>query len=555
MEELKKTINEAKAYLKKSKEEERDKFFLSTSFYETDEYIYEQGYDKKSNKVYFIRWSIAEETFDKVTEFEDCGIKYKPISGEELNKGVVLLPEEPLEYTSDEELDQEIVDHIHKWLDVPENFERFACYNIKLSWVFQKFNTLNYTRALGDTGTGKSRFLFTLGHIHYKPMIVAGALTPAVIFRIINKWKGTLLIDEGDQDKSDESNTFIKIINCGYEKGMAISRCDKNDPNKLDFFEVFCPKVITTRKRFEDKATEARCMTSIMVQTFRKEIPDILTKEYFETSRTLRNKLLMWRFKNYSKIDPDAGLAVDMNKYEPRLRQVNRAFVSLFADKPEQLSNFMLHLDKYQENIIEERADSFDGVLINVLARLIVQGNEYVSPQNIVDFANESGINFQYELHSRVVGKHFKSLGLEFKRRKVDGRTKNCLILEKTILENTFSRYVVDQEINEKLVTLGYDVTSVTSVMVTCGKNEKLAKNGNVENDSCPRISRNSRNHVTNNNIKKGDVKFHLDTFTSDGTMAIEQLKDDLNLTDEFIDTLLKNGDFFQPRAGWIKAT
>jgi len=208
-------------------------------------------------------------------------MEYCPIADQEVPLKAVILPDGYEEYGTEQELDNEIREFINKYLDVDEQEAIRAIWNIRLSWVYERFRTLNYTRGLGDTGTGKSRLLDVVGRLHYKPMVVAGALTPAVIFRIISKWKGTLLIDEGDQEKgSDETNAFIKILNCGYEKGMPVARCDKNDPSKIEFFDIYCPKVITTRRRFEDKATEARCMTLTMVQTSRTDIPDVLTSEY-----------------------------------------------------------------------------------------------------------------------------------------------------------------------------------------------------------------------------------------------------------------------------------
>ena len=57
-----------------------------------------------------------------------------------------------------------------------------------------------------------TRFLDTLGYLHYKPIATSGATTSAPVFRIIDKWKGTLIMDEADFQKSDEAQDIIKII-------------------------------------------------------------------------------------------------------------------------------------------------------------------------------------------------------------------------------------------------------------------------------------------------------------------------------------------------------
>ena len=561
------------------KDEDVKEVVIYTSFFETKFNLFEQAYNPETNKSYFIQFNkITNEVMGYVDDFERDGIKYKPIEGEELDKRVVILPSKVREYdpslalpeilmdgfykdkvADDTQLDLRIKQHIHKWLDVPEEYEQFVVYNIKLSWVYQRFNTLSYTRALGDTGTGKSRFLFTLGHLHYKPMIVSGALTSAVIFRIINKWKGTLLIDEGDQEESEETNSFIKIMNCGYEKGMAIARCDKNDPNKIDFFDVFCPKVITTRRRFEDKATEARCMTAIMVQTFRKDIPDILTQEYFRETEELREMLLLWRFRNFNRIDPDIGLKVNLDNYEPRLRQVNRAFISLFVNDQLQMGKFRKYLDNYQEQIIDERSNSFDGLIITNLAEMISNGWDYITPSDIQEKVKETGIETKYQITAVGIGKTLKNLGLLFKRQFVDGKTKNNLVMDKYILSNVFSRYLVNQDVINKLKQRGYTL-QITAITVYTETAQILQKGGlGVEKEQLTlRIDRNSRNAVMCEPIDltplPKDVLFHLNKFGEKGEMGVEQLKEELQIQDCFIEKMLQDGDLLSLHAGRVKA-
>lgn len=552
-------VNEEKS--KRIEKTGKEEPIIYRSFVDTTESIYEQGYN--GIKTYYIKYNKKTGEWEKTFEVIVNGIIHRPIHGEELEKQVVLLPKEPIEYNSDEELDQEIIDHIYKWLDVPEDYLKLVLYNIKLSWIYQRFNTLNYTRALGDTGTGKSRFLFTIGHIHYKPMLVAGALTSAVIFRLIDKWKGTLLIDEGDQKDSDENNSFIKIMNCGYEKGVTVSRCDKVDPNKINFFEVFCPKVLTTRRRFEDKATEARCMTTVMRQTGRKDIIDTFTQSYYTKSEELRGKLLMWRLRNFDKIDPEKGHEIDLSQFEPRLRQVNRAFVSLFVDNPDALNRFMEQMKVYQSNIIEERAESFDGIVINAIAELIADDWKFISPSDIVNLLNEKGVEFKYKITSRGIGRSVKSIGLEFRRQWVESGTKNILLINKERLGTIFSRYIVDETIIKKLQSLHYNITNITLLTETGGKPQKSAKaKKRAAKKGEPRLhnERNFRNKVMDEEIDfsgldctTNDILQHILRFGSDGKITIEQLKEDLSIKDKQIKSLQQSGELFEFRPGFVK--
>ncbi len=66
---------------------------------------------------------------------------------------------------------------------------------------------------------GKSQLLFLLGHLVNRA-ISASNITPAALFRSINAWQPTLLIDEADAFMS-ENEELRGIINCGHTRDSA----------------------------------------------------------------------------------------------------------------------------------------------------------------------------------------------------------------------------------------------------------------------------------------------------------------------------------------------
>jgi hypothetical protein len=104
-----------------------------------------------------------------------------------LKHEVVLLPSEPEEYQTEAELLLEIQDFIHRYVDVSALFEKIASYYILFSWVYDSFNELPYLRLRGDTGSGKTRFLLTVGSLCYKPIFASGASTVSPLFRILDE--------------------------------------------------------------------------------------------------------------------------------------------------------------------------------------------------------------------------------------------------------------------------------------------------------------------------------------------------------------------------------
>ena len=488
-EQKKKDIEKKKA---KKKEDENTR---RVSFLETKEVILEQIYDgtqsmyavyqKKNEQIYYTH----KYTLD--------GIIYKPCYGEEISKQAILLPAKAEEYGTDKELDDEIKKFINTWLDIPPDVLQFAVWNIKRSWVFQKFHTLNYLRALGDTGSGKTRFLDTLGALHYKSISTSGASTSAPVFRVINKWRGTLVMDEADFQRSDESQDIIKIINQGYERGKHIMRCDQDDINKIGFFDPFCPKIIATRKTFYDKAVESRCITQVMKGTTDMNIPVNLNQSFFDTAQVLRNKLLMWRFHNYDSINPTTHTDIDMSEIEPRVRQIVSSFISLFKNDKEQLRVFKTFINTHQANLIDERRNTFAGEVVGAIHKLLENEHVYITSQDIIETGGLTNMRGQ-PMHPRSLSSILKSLGFEnLVVKKIDGVTKRVLNVtnrnDRNFLADLFRRY-------------GFEVTKVTKVRVPMVELPLKNNNSMSKNQYTKELNQYSEEYIKDELPKKNNT-------------------------------------------------
>ena len=473
-------LEKKKKNIEKKEEEERKKNTRYTSLYiDKEKHLFcEQIYDGKENL--FCCYNTEKKNLFHLKEIYEGKLIYKPIIDEEVQKKAILLPSDAEEYKDDKTLDEEIKAFIRKWLDIPENVLQFAIWNIKRSWVYERFHTLNYLRALGDTGQGKTRFLDTLGYIHYKPLFTSGATTPAPIFRMIDKWRGTLIIDEADFKQSDESQDIIKIINQGYEKGKFIMRCDQNDAKQIQFFDPYCPKILATRKSFTDKATESRCITQVMIGTNREDIPLNLNEEFFKETQTIRNKLLMWRINNYYDIQPNITIDLDIQNLEPRLRQITSSFISLFKNDEQQLDEFKALILKQQEDLISERQESFDGQIVKAIHELLEEEKNNISAQDIIeqaDLTNKSGKS----LHARAINSNLKSLGFEkAELKRIDAKVKRCIPIDEKHWKNLCKRY-------------GLKCNGVTVVTVVTETSDFFKKYENIDEKENVSANRNNR--------------------------------------------------------------
>ena len=283
---------------------------IPVTFYESENYVYELVGDGKNN--FFAKYDLLGESVEICDEIYEGNQVIVPLTDELSRNGVVLLPTEAIEFDSLEDLENEIQAFIHKYVQLTSFGEMIATKYVLLSWVYDRFETIPYLRFLGDYGSGKSRAERVIGNICYKPIFAGGATTPSPIFRIIQLYRGTLIIDEADFSRSDMAAEITKILNCGYSRGTPVLRSERNKNGNFEpkAYNVFSPKILATRKTFADVALESRCITERIRPKDRNDIPLHLPKEFYEQSQRLRNKLLMFRFRNYLEVSYKPSLEI-----------------------------------------------------------------------------------------------------------------------------------------------------------------------------------------------------------------------------------------------------
>jgi hypothetical protein len=329
-----------------------------------------------------------------------------PASNNLLRHRVVLFPSKPEEYSTPEELIAEITAYLHRYMDLSPTFERLAAHYALFSWVYDCFNELPYLRLKGDFGTGKTRFLITLGSICYKPIFASGASTVSPIFHMLDVFGGTLLVDEADFRFSDERAQITKILNNGNARGFPVLRTESK--NGRDFnpraFQVFGPKVVAMRGHFDDQALESRFITEHAGgRPLRADIPINLPLEQAIEAEHLRNKLLMYRFRSWGRVAPEAG-AIDA-KLEPRLKQIYTPLFSIIADEATR-ADLLTIAHGFDRTIKSDRGFSLEVQVLTAVRALALCRERAVLPiKDIVALFNRGfGSDYGSPVSSRWIG-------------------------------------------------------------------------------------------------------------------------------------------------------
>jgi hypothetical protein len=360
---------------------------------------------------------LAQFTDGDVTEHASVSIEghdyvpYSPLNNL-LTHRVVVLPSDVGEYESEIELVEVVQAFIHRYVDLSPAFEEIATHYVLLTWCYDLFNELPYLRVRGPYGSGKSRFLLTIGSLCFKPIFASGASTVSPLFRLIDQVGGTLVIDEADFWASDERSEIVKILNNGNARGFPVLRSEVTPQKEFSprAFNIFGPKLVATRHPYEDAALESRCLTEVLGgRPMRSDIPISLPRAFEAEAEDLRNKLLTYRFRRCSA--PIDLTVISTAGLEPRRAQIVAALLSVATndDTRERIRAFANgRMDSGQGRDADIERSVLSSVQFLLRASSIPLTLAAIAKQIDSDWGRRSGV----EVENRWVGSVLRRLGL-----------------------------------------------------------------------------------------------------------------------------------------------
>jgi len=334
---------------------------------------------------------------------------------------VVHFARESARYCQPHDLLQQIRAYIHRYLELPSSYEAISALYILLSWVYEFAPSLPYLRVIGDWGTGKTRFLEVVGSICFRPIFASGAATPSPIFRILDQYRGTLVLDEADFKESSSWTDMVKILNNGYRPGFPVLRADKvNGRWRPRGYQVFGPKLIATRFRFQDEALESRCLTTEMPVLTRSDIPRMFPAEFKDEVHDLRSKLLTFRLYNLFKLK-GSEFTNDLLEpgLQPRLQEILMPLKALAGADQSLSDTLSTFIKSQQESLYTRRRDSLEGLVVSAMIQL--RSTDTLLTSDAISYcAND--MDEDAALNARKVGWIVKHLGFTKRRLSHDGR-------------------------------------------------------------------------------------------------------------------------------------
>jgi putative DNA primase/helicase len=152
--------------------------------------------------------------------------------------------------------------------------------------------------------SGKTRLLELLEQLVPKPLWLGASISTASVYRAVHELCPTLLVDEADNALKDRAAKaeLLGVLNMGYQRGKTVLRIGGPRNDRLDFFEVFCPKAIAGLDDLPPTLA-SRCLRIEMRRRLpHEDVADFFRDEAEEYARPIRESLTAWADQNVEQL-------------------------------------------------------------------------------------------------------------------------------------------------------------------------------------------------------------------------------------------------------------
>jgi len=241
------------------------------------------------------------------------------------------------------------------YMSLPKGASTVVALWVAGTYVFNKFIIFPKLSIISpEKRCGKTTLLEVIDAFSCKSLL-ASNITPAAIFRVIDMYSPTLIIDEADTFISGRNDEMIGIINSGHRKSSAKVIRVTGDSHTPKAFSTWSPMALAAIKRLPSTVEDR----SVVIHLSRKMVSDKVQRMPVglkDDCKVLREKLTKWAatFENKFVETPIISNDRAMDNWIPLysiayqsdwVEKVNSAFCLLNEDTDEQAPSILLLSD------------------------------------------------------------------------------------------------------------------------------------------------------------------------------------------------------------------
>ena len=233
------------------------------------------------------------------------------------------------------------------------------------SWFADCFEAIPYLWVVGPLSSGKTKLLRLLS-VMCRRGLIAGDLRGASIYKLMDTWAPTLIIDEFELANTTASKDLLRLLRSGSVPGIPTFRNGRP-------FSTYGMKIIASRQPLDDEALLSR---GVLISMLPSEA-DICTLDEATLRRIsseFQARLLTFRLTHHSAIKNFSGSPNIFPGLLPRTQQIARALAAPLWRDAETVSTLLRFLQGRDEEARVGRAMEPEWLVGEALFEICHQG-------------------------------------------------------------------------------------------------------------------------------------------------------------------------------------
>ena len=324
------------------------------------------------------------------------------------------------------------------------------------SYLTPLFASVGYIGITGPKRAGKSKNLDIAEQICFNPVKTIN-LTGASLFRVVDGYRATVLIDESDFTSPDRHKDILIMLRAGYRRGEYVVRQAKvqkkgEEKFKEEFFDVFGPKILVIPEGIEEMLRD-RCIMINMQRTTNAAITRRWVDPKDPVWEDIRAHLYYFGLKHWREVEQeylklDLGDEISGREYEKwaplfALAKIFNVYDDLYK----------YALEKIHETYLDEEAEAPAIKLLRVCIHLAkARAEEYADGKPVMSASElaeeaENLIGKEKWVKPQVIGNIMTNVfGFNRKPWKQIKHGTAVYVLDMEKLKKLAKRYNVDPE-------------------------------------------------------------------------------------------------------------
>jgi hypothetical protein len=229
------------------------------------------------------------------------------------------------------------------------------------------FEAVPYLWVVGPLGSGKTKLLKLLWCLCRRGLI-AGDLRSGSVYKLVDAWNPTLLIDELDLGNSRASDELLRMLRTGSVPGVPTVR------NGIQY-STYGLKVISSRQPIGDAALASRGLVISMLPT-ETETLALDEAAMQELVKKFQPRLCMLRLNYYEAVKKQYALSMGLEGLSPRIKQIARALTAPLLGAAESTSMLLTILGEHDDEVRIERSLEPEWLVAETLLAVCHEGME-----------------------------------------------------------------------------------------------------------------------------------------------------------------------------------